>query len=49
MKSKLPAVAVFIFVLIVMYFLFPRGCRDAGSAIPGADFQSAKMKGSVWI
>ncbi len=34
MKGKIPAIALFIFILVVMFFLFPRGCpREAGSAI----------------
>ncbi len=49
MKSKLPAIAVFIFIIIVMFFLFPRGCGNAGSTPPNAATHSVHMKGSVWI
>lgn len=45
MKSKLPAVVVFIFILIVIFFLFPRGCSEA---TPVA-LHAADMKGAVWI
>ncbi len=31
MKRKFSAVAVFIFILVVMYFLFPEGCPQTGS------------------
>jgi hypothetical protein len=56
MKNKLPAIAVFIFILIVMYFLFPRGCDSAGatpqSAAAHSEFENrnpSKMKGRPWI
>ncbi len=49
MKSKLPAVVVFIFILIVIFFLFPRGCSEATPATMNDAPQSANMKGAVWI
>lgn len=32
MKSKLPAIVVFIFILVVVFLLFPRGCKEASPA-----------------
>jgi len=39
MKRKLPAIAVFVFILVVMFFLFPRGCPQTVS--PAATSPSA--------
>ena len=49
MKSKLPAVAVFIFILIVMFFLFPRGCNEVTPATLSGSLHPTTMIGVAWI
>lgn len=49
MKSKLPAVVVFIFILIVIFFLFPRGCSEATPVTWSGSLHPTTMKGTAWI
>lgn len=41
MKNRFALVAVFIFILVVMFFLFPRGCAATGAP---ADSAAAKSR-----
>ena len=35
MKRKISVVAIFIFIMIVIFFLFPRGCQQGeGAELP---------------